>query len=506
MYFKSEYIKNEKLENKLIKEINLGEENILISGDFWGIQKFIFEGLTTQYAAKVLRSKSAFILIYMDMLSQYILDKFELEISSRISLNAGKFEILLPKNKFDETKFNQIQKEINNYFLKNFYGLSGVSLAFVEVSKDEFNNHYKEFREKVLDEVEKVKFNKFNLNEENAILEYDKNINNQNLCPICNIRKKENEYCKICNSFIELGKKLTYKEVFEVKNSDFNLFDKDFKVKVYKNLKSYVPRIENTPLTLEEIAKNSCQNLETGIKALGVLKADVDGMGNFIKNSNVTNNLYNFDKFSKEIDAFFSGYVTDVLRGKSKYSDKFKNIYTIFAGGDDLFLVGAWDEILEFARVIREDFMDFQNNRGLTISFGIVVAKPSVPIRYLAEVSEEYLEKSKEVEKKDAITMFDESVKWNSYLKVFRELEEIFKNKEFDTTYLYRLLEICEMAKNVKLFDSIKDTMWKSKLVYISKEKDEKEILKEIYSKIENYPQEVKLFLVEYIYKRREEW
>lgn len=160
---------------------------------------------------------------------------------------------------------------------------------------------------------------------------------------------------------------------------------------------------------------------------------------------------------------------------------------------------------MDFARVIRNDFIDFQNKQGLTISFGIVISKPSIPIKYLAEVSEEYLEKSKEVEGKDALTMFDESVKWNSYLKIFEKLEEIFKDREFDTVYLYRLLDICEMSKRVKFNNSIEDTMWKSKLVYISKDESEKEILEDIYFYIEKYPQEVKLFLVEYIYKRREE-
>jgi len=504
MYFKNEYIKNEKIE--FLKKIHIENENILISGDFWGIQKFIFEGVTTQYAAKVLRSKSAFILIYMDLLSQYIIKKFKLNISNRISLNAGKFEILLPKEKFNEDTFNSIQKEVDDYFLKNFYGLSGVSLAFVKVNKEEFENRYKDFREKVIKKVEKVKFKKFNLSEKNALLEYDTDINNQNLCPICNIRKKEDEYCKVCDYFVLLGKKLTHRKVFEASNKDLNIFEGDFKVKVNKNLKSYIPKKDNTPLTLEEIAQNSCKDFDNGIKALGILKADVDGMGNFIKNSNVTENLINFDNFSKEIDAFFSGYVTDVLRGKSKYGNKFRNIYTVFAGGDDLFLIGAWDEILEFARVIRNDFMDFQNNNGLTISFGIVVSKPSVPIKYLAEISEEYLESSKELDGKDAVTLFDETVKWDNYLKIFRELEEVFEDREFDTVYLYRLLEICEMAKNVKFNNSIKETIWKSKLVYISKENNEIDVLEKIYSKIEEYPKEVKLFLFEYIYKRRDEW
>jgi len=542
MYFKEEYLTKE---DKSIKftDVNkiLNDKNILIVGDFWGIQKFIFEGLTTDKAAKVLRAKSAFVLIYMDILSQYLCKKFDLQKENIISLSAGKFEILMPKDKFDNVILNDIQKKIDEYFLTNFYGLSGVSLGFIEVDRDKFLNDYKSFREEVADTIEEIKFNKFNLDKSKAIQKYNENIDNQNLCPICNIRKKEKDECKICNSFIKLGKKLTYTKPQKVKNTEFQIFeDEDIEVKLYKNIKSYIPSIqiskdEREVLTLEEIAKNSCKNLDTGIKALGVLKADVDGMGNFIKNTDVTKRFENFDNFSKTMDGFFSGYVTDMLRGKiEKYKDRFRNIYTIFAGGDDLFLVGAWNEILDFAREIRKDFDDFQNNQGLSISFGIVVSKESVPIKYLAEISEENLEKAKdfcikkdgdfkdkkekdklckeekEVYKKDALSLWDEIVRNDEYIKVWDKLDKVFsidtiKDKKFDTTYLYRLLEICEMSKRVKYQKSIIDTMWKSKLNYISKEENEKEVLKVLDKCIKDYPKETKLFLVEYIYKRREQ-
>ena len=32
-----------------------------------------------------------------------------------------------------------------------------------------------------------------------------------------------------------------------------------------------------------------------------------------------------------------------------KNSEEFKDIYTVFAGGDDLFLIGPWNKIVDFA-------------------------------------------------------------------------------------------------------------------------------------------------------------
>ena len=56
-------------------EINelFGDEMYLISGDFYGIQKFIFDNLSTKNAAKVLRAKSAFCEIFMIVLARFIL-------------------------------------------------------------------------------------------------------------------------------------------------------------------------------------------------------------------------------------------------------------------------------------------------------------------------------------------------------------------------------------------------------------------------------------------------
>lgn len=65
---------DEIVKDKKSKDINslLNDDMLLISGDFYGIQKFIFEKLSTKKAAKVLRAKSAFIQIVTVYLARYI--------------------------------------------------------------------------------------------------------------------------------------------------------------------------------------------------------------------------------------------------------------------------------------------------------------------------------------------------------------------------------------------------------------------------------------------------
>ncbi|AFI06626.1 hypothetical protein [Helicobacter cetorum] len=96
----------------------LTDEMCLIAGDFYGIQKFIFDNLTTEYATKVLRAKSAFIQIFTDYLIEFICDKYGRDKTYKPYSKAGKIEIL-SKN-LNENIIKDIQKTMDNYFMKYF--------------------------------------------------------------------------------------------------------------------------------------------------------------------------------------------------------------------------------------------------------------------------------------------------------------------------------------------------------------------------------------------------
>jgi len=513
------YFSNEERFQYLIeesKDINsLLDDNIyLISGDFYGIQKFIFDRLSTKNASKVLRAKSAFIQIFTEYIAKYICYKLKIGENSIISINAGKFEILSPK----EIDLEDIQEKINKYFIKNFYGLSGVMVSSLKCSRDDFKSKesYRAFRKKIIDSVEDKKFQKFNLHKNSyEVLEYDTDIDNQSLCKVCNIRKIEkDENCKICDNFIQLGKKLSFEHQDELVESDkLGIdFDDSFIIDINLNakIKSYILFDGETPADFTKLANNSCNNLETGIKALAILKADVDNMGKFLEKSDATNSFANFDSFSKSMDSFFSVYIPNMMK------EKYPNTYTVFAGGDDLFLLGAWDEVLELAREIESEFKAFIKSKELTISFGIAIAKPSTPISYLADYTEGLLEEAKEIDdKKDAISLFRETVKWKEYTEVYKKLYselEDFEN-ELNTAFLYRLLELIEMSKKVKYEGDILSTIWKSKFRYSfnrnvlekTKNKERAEnMLRLLNELIEQHPKESKMVVNEFIYKRRE--
>ena len=504
-YFDKRYIDLKPDTMKLDGLIEENNDYLFIAGDFFGIQKFIFERLSSQNAAKVLRAKSAFIQIYTKYLAEYVCHKLDIDQKYILSTNAGKFEILSPNT--DSTILEQVQKLVDDYFMKNFYALSGVTLCGIKCKSGDFasKQNYRALRDKIADEMELKKFTKMSLiNRSDYVLDYDKDINNENLCSICNIRKKVDDSCAICDSFVTLGKMLVKREESQISSVELGIVidNYDTNIIIDNKIKSYVLKESNDkPVEFSHLADNSCKDLNAGIKSLAILKADVDSMGQYLKESNITDSFENFDLFSQTLDNFFSIYVPKIMR------DEYPNSYIVFAGGDDLFLLGAWDEMLELARRIQYEFKLFTKSK-LTISFGIAIAKPSHPISQLANISEELLEKAKEIDSdKDAITLFNETVKWESYLDVHKQLNDIFKllKDNENTAFLYRLLELVDMKKRV-LAGDIEATMWKSKLRYSwsrNMSKEDPKILESLDSHIEKYPSETKMFLSEYIYKRR---
>ena len=212
-------------------------------------------------------------------------------------------------------------------------------------------------------------------------------------------------------------------------------------------------------MTFSLIAEKS-RHKKAGRPLLGVLKADVDNLGlifsiGFEKNKM---SLSRFASLSRMINYFFAGYLVNFIKEKEEY----KNTYVVFAGGDDLFLVGPWRQIIDLAMDIRDLFGKFSaNNEDISLSAGISVVKPRVPLRRVAKMAEELLEKSKKYEenhepKKDAITLFGHTLKWSD-MKNQREwskwfTERLDKKSNITTGFLYRLLDYSRRAE--RFFDA----------------------------------------------------
>jgi len=214
---------------------------------------------------------------------------------------------------------------------------------------------------------------------------------------------------------------------------------------------------KDQPKTFQLLAESACtigyiDQKKHGKSLLGALKADVDNLG-FIFSIGLGNriSISRFASMSRMINHFFANHL--VQRIKEKYSD----IYLVFAGGDDLFLLGPWTQVIEFAEQIGAEFQRYVgNNKAVTLSAGISVVKPLLPMHTIVGEVEGLLEESKKRQDpqnsaktiKNAMTLFDVTTDWNKFSSLLAQGDEYFdllEEGKVTTGLIGRLLQYSRM-------------------------------------------------------------
>ncbi|MDO4921638.1 MAG: type III-A CRISPR-associated protein Cas10/Csm1 [Phascolarctobacterium sp.] len=168
---------------------------------------------------------------------------------------------------------------------------------------------------------------------------------------------------------------------------------------------------------------------EKGIKRLGVLRADVDNLGaafigGFIDYAAEDKFKYatlsRYADMSKNLSIFFKLAVKKICSGELEGCDNKKitpfalfaekqaasrKVHVVYSGGDDVFLVGAWDDLLETAVDIRKAFDRFTGGK-LSFSAGLALFSPDYPVSQMAKLTGLLEDAAKNIDGKNSIALF----------------------------------------------------------------------------------------------------
>jgi CRISPR-associated protein Csm1 len=177
-----------------------------------------------------------------------------------------------------------------------------------------------------------------------------------------------------------------------------------------------------------------------GVKWVGVLRMDVDDLGAVFTQWGPKRALAGTSALSSSMELFFGGWLNEAVKDECGNS-----AYVIYAGGDDLFIVGAWDGIVALAERIRNDFHQYTGgNPHLTISAGIsLMERAKFPLYLAAEQAHQALdgrakagrwellwESGRILERearKNAICFLDTVVGWERWPKVKEIQKELVR-------------------------------------------------------------------------------
>lgn len=469
-----------------------------IKGDISGIQEFIFN-VKSEKAARVLNARSAYIQMYTNIVNQYIQRELEREGNvKKFSEGGGSFFLFLEdcKKSLQDIKgiIKKIEKEANSKgMIDDLY----VVLSVVEYNnKEEFS-----YWNAITKSSNKDKLQKYAI----AGSEPEDNdpIKNQN--PFTPFRLKEENYDWISFAH-ERVKRETWEQVLKVEEAQETKTFEDgiislykafhmpervpsnfrggfYKDKIQDKLPEWEPPLRSAYLNEieQELKKRNSGIVDkkkeeirpydiidyyflsyfakerTGTEKLGILKMDVDSLGDFfIQQTRQTE----AERVSKAIRTFFEEVLYKLLQKKIKFSyqdsnrtsnpNRYKdNIYTVFAGGDDCFFVGGWDVILEWAALVREEFKAYTKKEQLkypkkdiylTLSAGVVIVGAKFPVIRFAELANDAISNAKSSQRnepKNKICLFDQVLTWDEFTKArnwAEKLKVLIENDEKKST------------------------------------------------------------------------
>ncbi|HRT61068.1 MAG TPA: type III-A CRISPR-associated protein Cas10/Csm1 [Syntrophales bacterium] len=223
---------------------------------------------------------------------------------------------------------------------------------------------------------------------------------------------------------------------------------------------------EGLPKTFEVIALSSLRPAIGGSgfrgrPLLSVFKADVDDLGLIFSQGLRASaeeggnrlTLGRYTTLSRMLDRFFTVYLPHLFASRQEYAD----IYTIFAGGDDLLLIGPWTRVFRLAGEINSDFRRYTcSNPDVTLSGTLNLMKSRHPVNYMAKVAERGLKKAKNESKdKDSLHLWGEVIPWSLFPRLSGAVDEFDRllnepRTKISTGLVYDFMVLKEMKKAFK--------------------------------------------------------
>ena len=424
----------------------------LVGGDVSGIQSFIYN-LRAKGALKGLRGRSLYLQLLPEAIAGMVLDEFGLTRANLLYCGGGHFYALVPATADTESRLAGIGRRVDKSLLGAHSGLLSVAFASQELKPRDFgrenfgeawdNLHARLAREK------KRRFSSLLAQPEGIgeVLGPSGSGGEKPACSVCGDETDEkgvdgNPLCSMCASFADLSSSLTEATVmieartdgraehprtwfdvlasvgreyrFEHKpgheGSAWLLNGTDFvqqDLNGFRFLAKHVPEGKSGTASLEEIAERG-----DGIQHWGVVRADVDNLGETFKEGlKPDRSISRLSMLSYLLSYFFSARVQAIAQ-EGDYKDR---VYLAYSGGDDLFAIGPWSVLSDFAERIKDEFARFTSER-LTLSGGIFVApSDKFPVYEAADLAgdAESKAKSENPKEKNRLNFLGSTVLWS---------------------------------------------------------------------------------------------
>ncbi len=458
-------------------------DEIIVKADISGIQDFIFS-IKSKGASRQLKARSFFVEVLSDICIEQIFTELNLNKSNDLILNAGgNFYFKCSSGSLNQIE--TIEGKLNNLLInENIY----IAFSYTSISNKYVGEIFNELaKESSVKKLNKFKnsisaFEPYNFNE--VKLKWDELTSG--IVAVKNVGyllsfDSEFSFLKVNDKGIRFGN--VSLEFSSKKDACHVLFENRMlnKIPLWNSQLLEIYK----EMVFERITKNEIDSMPKdgdlvefgflsrftehlhGSDKLGVLKLDVDNLGNLFKS---LKSIEQIKKVSLCISWFFSDHLVYLLNTDyEKTNLKYNNyIYSVFAGGDDCFLIGTWDVLLEFAILLKKEFDNFKPaSAGISISASYLTSSSSFPVIRLADMAEEFLKEAKYARNsegkhlKNNINIWGETLSWSGLEEaenLKNTLFDLIKNKGESRSLIERVKN-CKTDVNQIVLDASKGAM-----------------------------------------------
>jgi CRISPR-associated protein Csm1 len=459
-----------------------GEQLSLVAGDLSGIQNFIYT-IFSEGALKSLRARSFYLELVTEEIVHQILSRLQIPRHNVIYAGGGNLYILAPAEG-TELAIEELRVALNTWLYEQFQGKIFLALASnffpaKAIATSEFSKYW----DQAIRRLNQQKSAKFSAHLSD-VLTPKKSYEACRVChrddtAVLKPLKPEStlQACATCRSMFELGGSLLrveaivrssdktlsinplrfkfsdseevyyhffqdWKQVLQKPDTVLLVNDWDLEHYQFKHFRNAMPLLlgnygkrtelegETGFMSMQELADKS-----EGIQRVGYLRMDVDRLGQiFARGLGDNYSLSKLAGLSRQMSYFFKVYLnslasdrqnnflrhTSTLGLRSLSETDRQNLLFIYAGGDDLFVAGAWNELVEFAFDTYQAFRAYTGNHpDITLSGGISIVGDRFPLYQAASTSGD-AESAAKGNDRDSLGLFGEVFKWGSWMGIDR--------------------------------------------------------------------------------------
>ena len=484
----------------------------LVKGDLTGIQEYIYGNIQAgrtgglSQLSKRLRVRSVLVTLLTDFLANIILKELNLGPAHLLFAGGGHFNLLLPGDEQTRLKLETLAAQLDEAMLSQFGDRLELVIAYVPCSSEIKKNAGPVF-EAVNAERDRRKYQRhrnslkklfFRKIERETAAEKETEARLGGLFPkqsylleIQSSQELRSHNGDLVLAVIQTGANTFHTllavdalagkdgsaESFLLRNSSnglqsvgvFRLNDTDFLPEdnwaaAHPGLSiSYGFRLigKSTPfkkdatdvLDFEGIAKIGEEDVAKGegFQRLGAMMLDVDNLGmTFSHGLGSEAPLARILTLSRELNYFFSAHF-------NTRAEQYQ-IYIVYSGGDDAFVIGKWDKLIRFSNKIWKDFRAFtcydQNkNPDVHFSAGIFMSNPHYPLGRFYKDTKRLQDKAKV--QKNQVDVFDHTLDWNNFdakielgdqfLEVLHK-GETASGRKFSASFAYRIMQLVKTS------------------------------------------------------------